>query len=252
MITLKNAEQAAKMRVAGHLLEDVVLEVCQAVKPGITTKELSELADRLIRKAGAVPSFLGYQGFPDALCTSVNAAVVHGIPNNKPLAEGAIVGLDCGLILDGWQSDMARTVPVGVIAPEVQRLIDVTKQSFFEALKVCRAGMRIGDIGHAVQAYAEGHGYSVVRPLCGHGIGRAMHEDPEVPNYGTPGRGMRLRAGMTIAIEPMINAGKHDVIMDGWDVFTADGMMSAHYENTVLITDGEPEVLTIRDMGKQT
>lgn len=246
MITLKNPEQVAKMREAGHILEDVIEEVCAAVEPGVTTKHLSQLADRLIRKAGAVPSFLGYQGFPDALCTSVNQYVVHGIPNNHPLQEGSIVGLDIGLILDGWQSDMARTVPVGTIAPDVQRLIDVTKQCFFEALKVCRAGMRLGDIGHAVQAYAEGHGYSVVRPLCGHGIGRAMHEDPEVPNYGTPGRGFRLRPGMTIAIEPMINAGAHDVVMDGWDVYTADGELSAHYENTVLITAGEPEVLTMK------
>lgn len=246
MISLKNVEQAAKMRVAGHVLADVVDALCAAVEPGVTTKHLSQLADRLIRKAGAVPSFLGYQGFPDALCTSVDKAVVHGIPNNHPLQEGSIVGLDCGLILDGWQSDMARTVPVGTITPEAQRLIDVTRQCFFEALKVCRSGNRLGDIGHAVQAYAEEHGYSVVRPLCGHGIGRAMHEDPEVPNYGEPGRGLRLRPGMVLAIEPMINAGKHDVVMDGWDVYTVDGKMSAHYENTVLITTGDPEVLTIR------
>ena len=249
MITLKNPVQIAKMREAGHLLEAIVEEVCAAVEPGVTTKHLSQLADRLIRKAGAVPSFLGYQGFPDSLCTSVDKAVVHGIPDNKPLKESSIVGLDCGLVLDGWQSDMARTVGVGQISPEAQRLIDVTKQSFFEALKVCKPAFRIGDIGHAVQTYVESNGFSVVRALCGHGIGRAMHEDPEVNNFGAPGRGLRLRPGMTIAIEPMVNAGGWDVHIDDWDVFTSDGSLSAHYENTVLITDGEPEVLTIKPMG---
>lgn len=249
MITLKNPTQIAKMREAGHILESVLMEVCAAVKPGVTTMQLNQLADRLIRKHNAVPSFLGYQGFPASLCTSVDTAVVHGIPDDTPLKEGSIVGLDIGLVLDGWQSDMARTVAVGNIDPETQRLIDVTRQSFFEALKVCKAGNRLGDIGHAVQHYAESNGFSVVRALCGHGIGREMHEEPEVNNFGIPGRGLRLRAGMTIAIEPMLNAGGYEVIMDDWDVNTADGSMSAHYENTVLITTGEPEVLTIKSMG---
>lgn len=249
MITLKNAEQIAKMRTAGHLLEEVVEEVSAAVKPGVTTNELNQLADRLIRKAGAVPSFLNYQGFPASLCTSVDKFVVHGIPNDKPLMEGSIIGLDCGLILDDWQSDMARTVPVGAIAPEVQRLVDVTRQCFFEALAVCKAGNRLGDIGHAVQSCAEQAGYSVVRDLCGHGIGREMHEEPQVYNFGSPGRGMRLRPGMVIAIEPMINMGAWQVVLDGWDCYTRDGSLSAHYENTVLITADEPEVLTIRSMG---
>lgn len=249
MITLKNVDQIAKMRKAGHALEAVVEEVCAAVKPGVTTKHLSQMADKLIRKAGGVPSFLGYQGFPDSLCTSVGKVVVHGIPNDKPLKEGEIVGLDCGLVLDGWQSDMARTVAVGQVSKEAQKLMDVTRQCFFEALKVCRMGNRLGDIGHAVQSYAEGRGYGVVRALCGHGIGREMHEEPEVSNVGTPGRGMRLRPGMTIAIEPMINIGTWDVVVDGWDVFTRDGTLSAHYENTVLITTSDPEVLTMKPMG---
>lgn len=249
MITRKNFDQIAKMRRAGHILEEIVEEVCAAVEPGVTTKHLSRLADRLIRKAGAIPSFLGYQGFPDALCTSVDKVVVHGIPNNQPLQEGSIVGLDCGLILDGWQSDMARTVGVGAISQEAQRLMDVTKQCFFEALKVCRVGYRLGDIGHAVQQYAEDHGYAVVRKLCGHGIGREMHEEPEVNNFGDPGHGLRLRQGMTLAIEPMINIGGHDVVLDGWDAYTVDGSLSAHYENTILITAGDPEVLTLKSAG---
>ncbi len=247
MITLKNVEQAAKMRAAGHLLEDVLEEVIRAVEPGVTTKHLNAVADRLIRKAGAIPSFYGYQGFPASLCTSVNEVVVHGIPDDKPLAEGAIVGLDIGLVLDGWQADMARTAAVGEISPEAMRLMDVTERCFFEALTLCRDGNRLGDIGHAVQACAEAEGYSVVRALCGHGIGRAMHEDPEVANYGEAGRGFRLRQGMTLAIEPMINQGGFDVRMDGWDVRTRDGSLSAHYENTVLITAGDPEILTMKN-----
>lgn len=250
MISLKNTDQIAKMRRSGHALEAVVEEVCAAVKPGVTTRHLDQLAARLIKKAGGVPSFLGYQGFPASLCTSVDQAVVHGIPDDTPLQEGSIIGLDCGMILDGWHSDMARTVGVGVISDEVQRLMDVTKQCFFEALKVCRAGNRVGDIGHAVQTYAEANGYGVVRALCGHGIGREMHEAPEVNNYGTPGHGMRLRPGMTIAIEPMINVGTWDVVIDGWDVHTADGTLSAHYENTVLITKDAPEILTMREAGE--
>lgn len=244
MISLKNPDQIAKMRAAGHLLAEVMQEVCAAVEPGVTTKHLSQLADRLIRKGRAVPSFLGYQGFPESLCTSVDDVVVHGIPENRPLVEGSIIGIDCGLVLDGWQSDMARTVAVGIIAPEAQRLMDVTQACFYQALAACREGNRLGDVGFAVQQHAEANGFSVVRALCGHGIGREMHEDPEVSNFGVPGRGFRLRRGMTIAIEPMINAGGWDVQMDGWDVRTADGTLSAHYENTVLITAGEPEILS--------
>ena len=248
MTTIKNAAQIAKMREAGHLLEDILQRVCDAVKPGITTKELDQLADTLIRDAGAIPSFFGYQGFPASLCTSVDDAVVHGIPDDKPLREGAIIGLDCGLILDGWHADMARTVPVGKAEEEVMRLVEVTKQCFFDALAVCVEGNRLGDIGHAVQARAESNGYSVVRELCGHGIGRNMHESPEVPNAGMQGHGARLHKGMTIAIEPMINLGSMAVRINGWDVRTKDGKQSAHYENTVLITSGKPEVLTMKTL----
>ncbi len=246
MITLKNADQISKMREAGHLLESVLETTMKAVEPGVTTKYLNDLADRMIRKAGAIPSFYGYQGFPASLCTSVDDAVVHGIPNDTPLREGSIIGLDAGLILNGWQADMARTVPVGRVSREAERLIKVTERCFFEAIAVCRDGNRLGDIGHSIQAYAEAQGFSVVRALCGHGIGQAMHEDPEVANYGDPGHGTRLRSGMTIAIEPMINIGTYEVHMDGWDVRSRDGSLSAHYENTVLITAGAPEILTMR------
>ncbi len=245
MITLKNALQTAKMREAGHLLQQAMLEVAAYVKPGVCTLDLDSRFERFVRKHGAVPSFLGYNGFPASLCTSVDDIVVHGFPDKKPLQEGSLVGLDGGLILDGWQADMARTVAVGQISAEARRLQEVTKRCFYEALKVCRAGNRLGDIGHAVQSCAEAEGYGVVRALCGHGIGREMHEDPEVPNYGQPGHGMRLRQGMTIAIEPMINAGTWEVLMDGWHIATRDGSLSSHYENTVLITDGEPEILTM-------
>ncbi|MDR0897412.1 MAG: type I methionyl aminopeptidase [Oscillospiraceae bacterium] len=251
MITLKNAEQAAKMRRAGHLLEDVMTELCAAVAPGVTTLAIDRLAERLIRQNGAIPSFLGYEGFPASVCTSLDDAVVHGFPEDKPLREGQILGLDCGLILDGWQSDMARTMPVGKISPEAERLIAVTRECFFRALAVCRPGYRLGDIGHAVQSHAEAAGYSVVRDLCGHGIGREMHEAPEVAMFGTPGHGIRLRPGMTIAIEPMINAGGWQVNINGWDARTRDGSLSAHYENTVLITAGDPEVLTMKAMETQ-
>ena len=246
MITLKNAAQAAKMREAGRLLAEVMAELCAVVRPGITTAILDKVADRRIRCAGAVPSFYRYNGYPASLCASVDDAVVHGIPDNKPLRQGSILGLDCGLVLDGWQADMARTVPVGEISPEASRLVETAERCFFEALGRCRAGNRLGDIGHAVQICAEAEGFSVVRALCGHGIGREMHEDPEVSNFGEPGRGIRLRSGMTLAIEPMINQGGSQVTMNGWDVRTRDGSLSAHYENTVLITDGEPEVLTMK------
>ncbi|HIT69761.1 MAG TPA: type I methionyl aminopeptidase [Candidatus Aphodomonas merdavium] len=246
MITLKNADQIAKMRRAGHLLDEVLTQVCAAVAPGVTTKQLDHLAEKLIRQAGAKPSFLGYQGFPASLCTSVDSIVVHGFPDNHPLREGSIVGLDCGLILDGWQSDMARTVCVGNVSAQAKRLVEVTKQCFFEGLAFCKVGYRLGDVSNAIERCAHDAGYSVVRALCGHGIGRAMHEDPEVPNFGEAGHGVRLRPGMTLAIEPMINEGGWEVDIDGWHVVTEDGSLSAHYENTVLITAGEPEILSMR------
>lgn len=248
MITIKNAAQIAKMREAGALLHEVLTQIKGKIEPGVTTKELDRFAEKLIRSYGAVPSFLNYEGYPASICTSVDSQVVHGIPSSSTvLREGQIVSIDAGLILDGWQSDSAFTVGVGKISAEAQRLIDVTEQSFFAALDVAREGNRISDIGHAVQQYVEARGFSTVRALCGHGIGREMHEEPSVPNYGTPGHGVRLRRGMTICIEPMIAAGRYDVrtLRDGWTVVTADGSLCAHYEHTLAITDGEPELLSL-------
>ncbi|MGN0989854.1 MAG: type I methionyl aminopeptidase [Candidatus Ventricola sp.] len=247
MITIKNSAQIAKMREAGAMLHEVLTQLRGKIQPGVTTHELDAFAEKLIRSFGAIPSFLNYEGYPASICASVDSQVVHGIPSKKTvLKEGQIISVDCGLILDGWQSDSAFTAPVGNISEEAQRLIDVTEESFFEALKVAREGNRISDIGHAVQQYVEDRGFSTVRALCGHGIGREMHEDPQVPNYGIPGHGVRLRRGMTICIEPMIAAGDYHVktLRDGWTVVTTDGSLCSHYEHTILITDGEPELLS--------
>ncbi|MGN0772751.1 MAG: type I methionyl aminopeptidase [Candidatus Ventricola sp.] len=247
MITIKNSAQIAKMREAGAMLHEVLTQLRGKIQPGVTTHELDAFAEKLIRSFGAIPSFLNYEGFPASICASVDSQVVHGIPSKKTvLKEGQIISVDCGLILDGWQSDSAFTAPVGKVSEEAQRLMDVTEESFFEALKVAREGNRISDIGHAVQQYVEERGFSTVRALCGHGIGREMHEDPQVPNYGIPGHGVRLRRGMTICIEPMIAAGDYHVktLRDGWTVVTTDGSLCSHYEHTILITDGEPELLS--------
>lgn len=254
MITIKNAAQIAKMREAGAMLHDVLTQVKGMIKPGVTTKEIDQFAEKLIRSYGAIPSFLNYEGFPASICASVDSQVVHGIPSkNVVLKEGQILSVDCGLILDGWQSDSAFTAGVGKISEEAQRLIDVTEESFFAAMEVAREGNRISDIGHAVQQYVESRGFSTVRALCGHGIGREMHEDPSVPNYGIPGHGIRLRRGMTIAVEPMITAGDYHVktLSDGWTVVTADGSLAAHYEHTIAITDGEPELLSLPGYRKE-
>ena len=254
MITIKNAAQIAKMREAGALLNDVLTQLKGKIEPGITTKELDRFAEKLIRSYGAVPSFLNYEGYPASICSSVDSQVVHGIPSKSTvLKEGQIVSIDAGLILDGWQSDSAFTAPVGKISEEAQRLIDVTEQSFFAALAVAKEGNRISDIGHVVQQYVEERGFSTVRALCGHGIGREMHEDPSVPNYGIPGHGVRLRRGMTICIEPMIAAGDYHVktLKDGWTVVTSDGSLCSHYEHTILITDGEPELLSFPGYRKE-
>jgi len=248
MITIKNSAQIAKMREAGAMLHEVLTQLRGKIQPGVSTKELDQFAEKLIRSFGAIPSFLNYQGFPASICTSVDSQVVHGIPSKQTvLKEGQIVSVDCGLILDGWQSDSAFTAGVGKISDEAQRLIDVTEESFFAAVDAAREGNRVSDIGHAVQEYVESRGFSTVRALCGHGIGREMHEDPSVPNYGIPGHGVRLRRGMTIAIEPMIAAGDYHVktLRDGWTVVTTDGSLCAHYEHTVCITDGEPELLSL-------
>jgi len=254
MITIKNSAQIAKMREAGAMLHEVLTQLRGKIQPGVSTKELDQFAEKLIRSFGAIPSFLNYQGFPASICTSVDSQVVHGIPSKQTvLKEGQIVSVDCGLILDGWQSDSAFTAGVGKISDEAQRLIDVTEESFFAAVDAAREGNRVSDIGHAVQEYVESRGFSTVRALCGHGIGREMHEDPSVPNYGIPGHGVRLRRGMTIAIEPMIAAGDYHVktLRDGWTVVTTDGSLCSHYEHTVCITDGEPELLSLPGYHKE-
>ena len=254
MIYLKNPQQIECMRKAGALLYDVLCRLREAIKPGMSTAELDVYAEQLIRKHKAIPSFLDYNGYPASICTSINEEVVHGIPSDRViLKDGDVLSVDCGLILDGWQSDSAFTVGVGTVSPEAQRLIDVTEQSFFAALQVAREGYRVSDIGHAVQQYVEERGFSAVRDLCGHGIGREMHEDPSVPNFGAPGHGVRLRRGMTICIEPMITAGSYNVktLRDGWTVVTTDGSLCSHYEHTILITDGEPELLSLPGYHKE-
>ncbi|MGI6654664.1 MAG: type I methionyl aminopeptidase [Christensenellales bacterium] len=248
MITIKNASQLAKMRSAGHLLYDVLCALREKIVPGITTKDIDAWAEELIRRAGAIPSFLNYQGFPACVCTSVDSQVVHGIPSpDVRLNEGSILSVDCGLILDGWQADSAFTVPLGKVSEEVLQLIAVTEQCFFVGAAQALHGGRMGDIGQAIQELAESHGYGVIRMLTGHGIGRAMHEDPSVPNYGVRGQGVRLRRGMTLAIEPMIALKDYAVrqLNDGWTIVTADGAPCAHYEHTIAITADEPEVLTL-------
>ena len=216
------------------------------VKPGVTTQEIDSAVEAFIRKEGAVPSFLHYNGYPASACISVNDEVIHGIPGKRVLQEGDIVSVDVGAYIGGFHGDCAATFACGQISQEAQRLIDVTRQSFFEGIKFAKEGYRVQDISAAVQAYVEGQGFSVVREYVGHGVGAHLHESPEVPNFGRPGRGPRLLRGMTLAIEPMVNAGGAAILQlsDGWTVKTRDGKYSAHYENTILITDGEPEILT--------
>ncbi len=247
-VSIKSSKEIELMRHAGKLLEEVFNKLSELVKPGISTYEIGKKGEEYIRGCGCIPNFLNYNGFPASICTSINDAVVHGIPSKKlVIEEGDIISLDCGLIYKGYHSDMARTFPVGEISPEAKRLIDVTKQSFFEGMKFARAGNHLHQISAAIGDYAESFGYGVVRDLCGHGIGTSLHEDPSIPNYRCKSRGIRLRPGMTLAIEPMINAGTWEVewLDDDWTVVTADGELSAHYENTILITDGEPEILTL-------
>lgn len=246
MITIKSAEEIGKMRKAGALLHEVLDQLKSMIEPGVTTAQLDREAERLIRGAGAIPSFKGYEGFPASICASVNDEVVHGFPSDKPLKEGSIVSIDCGVILDGWQSDSAFTAPVGEIDGEAARLIRVTEECFWLATAQAREGNRLGDISHAVQQHAEKNGYGVIRDLCGHGIGREMHEDPNVPNFGPAGRGVRLKPGMVIAIEPMIARGRWPIYVDdnGWTVITRDHSWCSHYEHTVAVTAGEPEILS--------
>jgi len=246
-VTIKGDNEIALMREAGRLLEIVHEELEKAIRPGISTKELDQIAEKKIRELGCIPNFLNYNGFPASICSSVNEEVVHGIPSNqRVLKEGDIISVDTGLIYKGYHSDAARTHAVGAISKEAQRLIEVTKQSFFEGIKYAKAGNHLFDISKAIGEYVEGFGYGVVRDLVGHGIGTKMHEDPQIPNFEQRRRGLRLQPGMTLAIEPMINEGRPEVcwLDDDWTVVTDDGSLSAHYENTVLITEGEPEILT--------
>ncbi len=249
MVTVKSPEHIEIMRRAGKILGDTLRLLEETAKPGMTTKELDEIAyDFIVKKNHAVPSFLHYDGFPATLCTSIDDEIVHGIPSKKRvLKEGMLLKVDCGVGLEGYHTDAARTIAIGEISPEKRKLMEVTKQSFFEGIKVLKDGARLGTLGHAIQTYAEANGMSVVRELIGHGIGTTVHEDPDVPNYGHEGRGMRLSANMTIAIEPMLNLGGKEIcqLADGWTIVTADGSPSAHYENTVVITDDGVEILTL-------
>lgn len=247
MITIKTDADLQLMDAAGRVVEETLRLLKTLARPGVTTAELDHEAERFIRSRGATPSFLHYHGYPKSICTSVNEQVVHGIPGPYRLKDGDILSVDVGACLDGFQGDAARTFLIGNVPEEVRSLVRVTRESFYAGLRYARAGYRIGDISAAIQAHAEAHGYGVVREMIGHGIGREMHEEPNVPNYGRAGHGPRLEKGMTIAIEPMINLGTARIrqLADGWTTITADGKPSAHYENTVAITDGEPRLLTL-------
>jgi len=249
MITIKNERELESMRKACKITAAARALAGKMVRPGVSTKAIDQAVHDFIVSQGAKPSFLNYNGFPASACISVNATVIHGIPGGVLLKEGDIVSVDVGAYYQGFHGDCAATFACGAISTEAQKLIDVTKQSFFEGMKFATKGRRVQDISHAIQTYVESNGFSVVRSFVGHGVGRKLHEEPEVPNFGNPGRGPRLLPGMTIAVEPMVNAGTHEVriLKDGWTVVTADGKLSAHYENTVLITDGEPEILTVTE-----
>lgn len=249
-ITIKSSREIELMTEAGRILEQVHLEMAKIVRPGISTWEIDKLGEEVIRSYGCIPSFLGYNGYPASICVSVNDEVVHGIPNKKRiLKDGDIVSLDAGVIYKGYHSDAARTHAVGEISAEAQKLIDVTRESFFEGIKYAKEGNYLFDISAAIGRYAEKFGYGVVRDLCGHGIGTKLHESPEIPNYEMNKRGVKLKAGMTLAIEPMINMGswKVDWLDDEWTVVTRDHSLSAHYENTVLVTKDGPKILSLTE-----
>jgi methionyl aminopeptidase len=246
MINLKTAHEIDLMARAGSLLASVLPPLREACQPGVKTIELDGIADRLIRAGGATPGFLGYHGFPRSICVSINDEAVHGIPGNRKVAAGDLVSLDLGLVLDGFWADVGITVGVGKITPEAARLLKVTEQALYVGIDKARPGGYLGDISSAIQNHVEAAGFSVIRQFVGHGIGREMHEDPQVPNFGIPGTPPRLKTGMTLAIEPMVNAGRAEVkiLKDGWTVVTQDGSLSAHFEHSVLITEAEPEILT--------
>ena len=248
MVTIKSEREIELMREAGRILAKVHEELGRTLVPGMSTKEIDRMCEDMIRSHGCVPSFLNYQGFPASVCISINDEVVHGIPDkHRYLEEGDIVSLDTGVIWKGYQSDAARTHMIGEVSGEARKLVEVTQQSFFEGIKYAKAGNHLNDISKAIQEYAESFGFGVVRDLVGHGIGTEMHEAPEIPNFAQRRKGIRLAAGMTLAIEPMITAGRYDEVWedDGWTVVTEDGSLASHYENTILITDGEPEILSL-------
>ena len=249
MIAIKNGQELACMRQACKITAAARALAGEMVRPGVSTKQIDKAVHDYIVSQGAKPSFLGYGGFPGSSCISVNDTVIHGIPGGYVLQEGDIVSVDVGAYYKGFHGDCAATYPCGSISADAQKLIDVTKQSFFEGIRFAKRGNRVSDISHAIETYVESNGFSVVRSFVGHGVGAQLHEEPEVPNFGSPGRGPRLLPGMTLAIEPMVNAGTYDVriLKDKWTTVTADGKLSAHYENTVLITDGEPEILTVTE-----
>ena len=251
MISMKSPREIEAMRKAGRLTAQARALAGSMVRPGVTTHEIDTAVRRFIESHGAKPSFLGYGGFPGSACISVNDVVIHGIPGSLKLKEGDIVSVDVGAYVDGFHGDCAATYPCGQVSPEAMKLIQVTQQSFWEGIKMARTGMRVSDIGHAVQTYVEGYGFSVVRDFVGHGVGARLHEAPEVRNFGPAGHGPRLQPGMTLAVEPMVCAGgwQVKVLSDKWTTVTQDGSLAAHYENTILITDGEPEILTVTEDG---
>jgi methionyl aminopeptidase len=247
MIHIRTPQEIETMRQGNRLVAQILRTLREAIKPGITTKELDAMAERAVRAAGATPAFKGYRGFPASLCVSINEEVVHGIPSTRRLKEGEIVSLDLGVYLNEYYGDAAITVPVGSVGEEATRLLEVTQQALLKGIEQARDGNRLFDISHAIQSWAESHGFSVVREFVGHGIGRNLHEDPQVPNFGPPHQGPRLRPGMVLAIEPMINAGRWEVkiLEDKWTVVTADFQLSAHFEHTIAITDGAADILTL-------
>jgi methionyl aminopeptidase len=251
VIVCRSSAELERMREAGRLVGEVLAELTTKVTPGVTTAELDELAEKRIRQAGAIPAFKGYHGYPATICASVNDEVIHGIPSGRRiLNEGEIVSIDVGASLDGYYGDSAITLPVGQVSEEAARLLRVTEEALYKAIERVKVGGRVSDIGHAVQQHVEAYGFSVVREFVGHGIGQRMHEEPQVPNYGEPGRGPRLAEGMVLAIEPMVNAGKPavKVLADGWTAVTRDGSLSAHFEHTVAVTAQGPRILTAREV----
>jgi len=246
VIVKKSGEEIDKMAAAGEILVRTLNLVERKIRPGITTKELDLAAEKFIRSQGATPAFKGYRGFPGSLCISPNSMVVHGIPGKYRLSKGDVLSVDCGVVLDGWVADAARTFAVGSISPAARKLLDVTEASLFAAVEQCRPDKRLGDVSHAVQKVVEAEGLSVVRSLVGHGIGRDMHEDPQIPNYGPPGKGTPLEEGMVFAVEPMVTAGRHAVRLgdDHWAIYAQDGSLAAHFEFTIAVTADGPRILT--------